>query len=69
MIVDNSVKGLIYAMDSWIKRESPEFDACWWSVVYIVADSLGGDNPRAAMEIAQKWQGKMKPMLQYNNPL
>ena len=58
MIVENSVKGLIYVMDSRIKKESPKFDACWWSVVYIVADSLGGDNPQAAMEIAQKSRGK-----------
>ena len=69
VIVDNSVKGLIYAMDSWIKKESPNFDACWKSVVCIVADKLGGNNRPAAMQIAQKWQGKMKPMLQYSNPL
>jgi hypothetical protein len=32
---------------------------CWKSVVYIVADELGGRNPQAARAIARDWESEL----------
>ena len=50
------MRGLIDVIISWINSEM-RFDPCWWSVVYIIADSLGGNDSLAAMTIAKGWKG------------
>ena len=50
------MRGLIDVIVSWINSEM-RFDPCWWSVVYIIADSLGGNDSSAAMTIAKGWKG------------
>ena len=54
-----SALGLIHVLDEWMKRgeHHEKLYPCWWSVVYVVADSLGGSNTAAARTIAMKWEG------------
>ena len=53
LITENSIKGMIYVLDVWIKSSDDKFVPCWWSVVYIVADY----NPFHARRIAKEWKG------------
>ena len=44
-------------MDKWLSGSGNEkLYPCWWSIVYIVADDIGGGNPAAAREIAKNWE-------------
>ena len=56
---ENSVRGLITVVDAWLKGDydSEDLYPCWCSVVYVVADRMGGKNPAAARTIAQNWKG------------
>lgn len=46
-------------LDEWMKGnyKLKALHPCWWSVVYVVADPIGADNPAAARKIALKWEG------------
>ena len=48
-------------LDEWIKGnyESDDEDMypCWCSVVYVIANDLGGRHPAVATEVAESWQG------------
>ena len=56
---ENSVRGLITIVDAWLKGDydCEDLYPCWCSVVYVVADRMGGKNPAAARTIAQNWKG------------
>lgn len=45
-------------VSEWINGyyEDKNLWPCWCSVVYIVADELGGDDPAAAKTIARNWE-------------
>ena len=60
--IGNSVRGLIDVLISWINSEvrHGRLDPCWWSVVYVIADSLGGNNGLAAFKIAKEWKGNQE---------
>ena len=53
LITENSIKGMIYVLDAWIKGSDDKFVPCWWSVVYIVADY----DALHARTIAKEWKG------------
>ena len=56
---ENHVCGMISIIDAWLKDnyEDERLKPCWCSVVYAVADRVGGNNPAAARNIAKKWKG------------
>ena len=55
--VRDEVKGLIHILDAWMNGnfEEKDFNLCLWSVIYIVADKLGGNSYLAAKEIAENF--------------
>ena len=54
----------MHVLDEWFKNEFDKDETenlfpCWRSVVYVVADKLGGENPAEAKRIARVYQGWM----------
>ena len=56
---DQAKRGMISIVDEWMKghHREKQLYPCWKSLVYIVADKIGGRNPAAARGIALKWKG------------
>ena len=59
--VGNAVRGMISILDEWVKRNYgvEALHPCWHSLVYVVADAIGGGNPAAASNIARNWKGML----------
>ena len=65
VIHDNDIgtyKRLIAVINSWLsgnyKEERDGSNApCWWKIVDVVADDVGGADPNRAKYIAQNWRG------------
>ncbi len=59
--------GLISVVDEWMKGNYDEkkLYPCWYSVVCVVADGLGGQNPAAARNIAHRWKSELISFLLY----
>ena len=54
----SSERGLISVVSEWMNDNYDDKNLwpCWCSVVCIVADEMGGDDPRAARTIAKEWK-------------
>jgi hypothetical protein len=53
---------LIAMITAWIvgQYEPDQYNSnapSWWKIVDVVADPIGGDNPRVAKDIARNWRG------------
>ena len=50
---------LLHCIAAWLKGQKMETDSPSWSkVVQVIADPLGGDNPREACRVAAKVDGE-----------
>lgn len=54
------MRGLVEILALWINGELRDgrgrLEPCWWSVVYVIADNLGGEDGYTAMMIAEEWK-------------
>ena len=55
---------MISILDDWVKGHHgvEALHPCWHSLVYVVADAIGGGNPAAANNIAKNWKGMLYPV-------
>ena len=58
----DAYRQLIAMIDAWLSDNfNPEEDGSnvpsWWKIVDVVADDIGGANPRQAKIIAENWRG------------